>query len=373
MEGVKGKKIFVGMSGGVDSSVSAALLKEQGAEVVGVFIQVWQPEGYPCDWRDERRDAMRVATALDISFMTLDLSAEYKKGVVDYMVAEYTAGRTPNPDVMCNREIKFKAFLNKALELGADGIATGHYARVAEITNDELKIMNDERGSGEKKTYQLLAGVDKNKDQSYFLWTLNQHELAHTHFPVGHLEKGAVRDLALKFNLPVASKKDSQGICFLGKFDIKDFLLEYFPAEPGEVVNENGEVIGSHRGARFFTLGERHGFEIATATAHSTPMYIVDRDLAKNRLIVSPTKAVKEKDTQIILQQVNVIGGEKLSEKKDLQARVSYRQPLLPCRVKEKGETLEVEFLTPLDIPPASGQSLVFYEGDICLGGGIIV
>ena len=353
------KKIFVGMSGGVDSSVSAALLKEQGFSVTGVFIRVWQPEGYPCTWREERRDAMRVCAQLDIPFLTLDLSDEYKEAVVDYLVSEYEAGRTPNPDVMCNREIKFKAFLNKALEMGADMIATGHYARVQK---------SDATGR-----FELLAGVDKGKDQSYFLWTLGQHELSHTLFPVGHLEKSEVRKLAEKFGLPVAEKKDSQGICFLGKIDIKDFLLDYFPSEPGEVVDEKGEAIGTHRGARFYTLGERHGFDILQTTAHSTPMYIVGRDLEKNRLIVSPKKSEEEKKQGIALHEVNIIGGELPSDQSALQARVRYRQPLSLCQAEVSKDGIEVRFQSTPDSPPTAGQSLVFYEGEICLGGGIIV
>src|SRR3972149_2581934 len=203
---MKKKMVFVGLSGGVDSSVTAALLKEQGYEVVGVFIKTWQPDFIECTWPEERRDAMRVAAHLDIPFLTFDLEKEYKKEVGDYMVSEYRAGRTPNPDVMCNKEIKFGAFLQKALAMGADFVATGHYAEISQIRN----------------VFSLKKSPDPSKDQSYFLWTLTQEQLAHILFPIGHFKKTEVRKLAKKFALPVAEKKDSQGICFLGDIDLKD-------------------------------------------------------------------------------------------------------------------------------------------------------
>jgi tRNA-specific 2-thiouridylase len=220
VKGIKIKKrVFVGMSGGVDSSVSSALLKKAGFDVTGVFIKTWSPDFMECTWKDERLDAMRVCAKLDIPFITLDLEKEYKEKVADYMIEEYKKGRTPNPDVMCNKEIKFGAFFNWAMSRGADYVATGHYARTLKKKSGEV---------------MLSAGNDDNKDQSYFLWNIKKEHLDKTLFPVGHLEKSEVRKLAKKFNLPTATKKDSQGVCFLGKVDMKDFLEHYIRPKRGE-------------------------------------------------------------------------------------------------------------------------------------------
>ncbi|MCB9809332.1 tRNA 2-thiouridine(34) synthase MnmA, partial [Candidatus Nomurabacteria bacterium] len=246
------KTIFVGVSGGVDSSVAVALLKEQGHRIVGVFIRTWQPEWMECTWRDERRDAMRVCAHLDIPFLECDLTQEYKTGVADYMIGEYKAGRTPNPDVMCNKEVKFGGFLKWALERGADYVATGHYTRVV-----SCKLQGENKGG-----YALLRGVDESKDQSYFLWTLTQDQLQHILFPIGNMPKSKTRTLAKKYHLPTATKKDSQGICFIGEISMKEFLSHYIDQQLGDVLNAQGEVIGYHSGALFFTLGERHGFTI---------------------------------------------------------------------------------------------------------------
>jgi tRNA-specific 2-thiouridylase len=355
--GAKNKKIFVGMSGGVDSSVSAALLKKAGHDVTGVFIKVWQPDWIECTWREERREAMRAAAHLGIPFVTLDLEKEYKEGVIDYMIAEYTAGRTPNPDVMCNREVKFGAFWRWAQAQGAEYVATGHYAQ-----NIEDK---------------LFAGKDKNKDQSYFLWTLNQDDLKHIIFPVGHLEKLEVRALAKKFKLPNAEKKDSQGLCFIGKIDVKDFLAHYVKQSPGKVLNEKGEVIGTHPGALLITLGERHGFTIDAKykTPNDERYYVISKNIKENTITVSSRN---NQDTiinnQIKLTNVNWVGGvPKLGEK--IQIRVRYRQPLVPAVVKSvssgQSEIMpesKIDAVTP-------GQSLVMYDGlkgEECLGGGVI-
>jgi len=247
------KIVFVGLSGGVDSAVSAALLKKQNYEVVGVFIRTWHPNFLECNEEDERHDAMRVAAYLDIPFLTFGLEDVYKKEVVDYMIKEYKAGRTPNPDVMCNKEVKFGAFLKKATSMGADYVATGHYAI------NQLRIKN----------YELQTGKDPSKDQVYFLWTLKQKQLEKILFPIGHLKKIEVRRLAKNFNLPVAEKKDSQGICFLGAINLKQFLKHYIKEKKGKVIlaspeagNGGEEVIGYHNGVVFYTLGERHGFII---------------------------------------------------------------------------------------------------------------
>src|SRR3989344_1546555 len=228
------KIVFVGLSGGVDSAVSAALLKKAGFEVVGVFIKTWHPEFLECNEEEERRDAMRVAAHLDIPFLTFDLEKIYKKEVADYMIAEYKAGRTPNPDVMCNKEVKFGAFLKKAILMGADFVATGHYARVAQVKSVKYKVKSK---NSKLSTFnlQLSTGCDSTKDQSYFLWTLNQKQLSKIIFPIGHLKKTEVRKLAKKFKLPVAEKKDSQGICFLGAVDLKNFLKHYIEEKRGEV------------------------------------------------------------------------------------------------------------------------------------------
>ncbi|MCX6755220.1 MAG: tRNA 2-thiouridine(34) synthase MnmA [Candidatus Nomurabacteria bacterium] len=371
--GEKRRTVFVGMSGGVDSSVTAALLKDQGYDVVGVFIKTWHPDFLVCTEEDERRDAMRVAAHLDIPFLTFDFEKEYKEGVADYMISEYKKGRTPNPDVMCNREVKFGAFLKKALSMGADFVATGHYAQ--------------------NKNNSLLKGNDPMKDQSYFLWTLTPEQIKHVMFPVGHLPKPEVRKLAKKFKLPVAEKKDSQGICFLGAVDIKVFLKHYIKSEQGKVLNEKGEEIGYHDGAVFYTLGERHGFTITKKGNNDSAYYVVEKDIKNNILIVSEKKSVASKSTNISLlgnfsarasraaqgfsQQhfsfplisVNWIS-QIPEEGKIYQAQVRYHGEFLNCKLSNiKNSIAIVSFEKEILVAP--GQSIVFYDGDVCLGGGI--
>ena len=351
-------KVFVGLSGGVDSSVSAALLKKQGYDVVGVFIKVWQPEFVKCDWREDRLDAMRVCAKLDIPFMDLDLEEIYKKEVFDYMIKEYKSGRTPNPDVMCNKSIKFGGFLKFALENGADFVATGHYAR---------NKKNDK--------YKLLKGVDDNKDQSYFLWTITQERLKHILFPVGELEKPQVRKLAKKFDLLTAEKKDSQGLCFVGMIEMKDFLKKFLPEKKGDVLNEEGKVIGYHDGAYYFTYGQRHGFTITEKTPDDKPYFVVKKDVDKNTITVSQKlKENKNYDKkEIIINNVNWILGEIPDLNKKYQGRIRYRQPLQNCKIYNTQST--EEFKIVFDEPQKSvsaGQSLVLYDGDICIGGGVI-
>ncbi|OHA46500.1 MAG: tRNA 2-thiouridine(34) synthase MnmA [Candidatus Taylorbacteria bacterium RIFOXYD2_FULL_36_9] len=371
----KRKVVFVGLSGGVDSSVSAALLKKAGFEVSGVFIKVWQPDFWGgCSLKEDRLDAMRVCAKLRIPFYTLDLEKEYKEEVVDYMVAEYKAGRTPNPDVMCNKYVKFGGFFDWAMRQGADFVATGHYARIA---------------IGQQKW--LLAGKDKNKDQSYFLWTLTQKQLARTLFPVGDLEKPQVRRLAKKFGLETAEKKDSQGLCFIGKIEMTDFLKHFIKTKPGSVLNEKGEIIGIHQGVELYTLGQRHGFEITKKTNKEERYFIVSKDLKKNTLMVShnpkPSVAFSKSDKatlgfgkEIKLKEVNWILGVKPDLKKEYSARIRYRQPLEKCHLQCQGSTLTVRF-KKAQKAPTPGQSVVIYDacpdslsgrGDICLCGGII-
>lgn len=356
------------MSGGVDSSVSAALLKQQGYDVTGVFIKVWQPDWIECTWRDERREAMRAAAHLGIPFVTLDLEKEYKEGVIDYMIAEYSAGRTPNPDVMCNREVKFGAFWRWAEKQGADYVATGHYVR----------IKREKEKEGKREEIQMLAGKDSNKDQSYFLWTLNQDDLKHVMFPVGHLEKSAVRALAKKFKLPNAEKKDSQGLCFIGKIDVKDFLAHYIKTEKGNVLNENGEVIGSHNGALLITIGERHGFIIDAKhkTPHDERYYVISKDVEKNTITVSNKNDQDTITNNQVKQMVKLLRmnwvGPTSTVGTMLQARTRYRQSLQDIEIiSVSNGSVVVEFKIHQDtVTP--GQSLVMYRGEECVGGGII-
>lgn len=338
--------VFVGLSGGVDSAVSAYLLKKQGYKVVGAFIKGWEPDFLPCTGVRDRLEAMRVAAHLGIPFVTYDLSEEYKRGVVDYFVTEYKLGRTPNPDVMCNRVIKFGAFWEKAKADGADMIATGHYAQ---------KKMAD--GS-----FQMAVSEDMEKDQTYFLWTLKQDDLAHSLFPVGGLEKTTVRSLALEVNLPNASRADSQGLCFLGHVDMHAFLKRYLPTEIGVVRDENGKSIGSHDGIWFYTLGQRHGF----GSLGGERLYVVAKDRTKNELIVSTSPLGENAKKSFALTNESSVDGSPLVGK--YLGRYRYRQALLPVEIRDG----QASFDTPQRI--ASGQSLVVYEraGEIMHGGAII-
>lgn len=348
MRKVKKQKVFVGMSGGVDSSVSAALLKKAGYDVTGVFIRVWEPEGIKCTWREDRRDAMRVAAILNIPFVTIDLSKEYKKEVVDYMVREYKAGRTPNPDVMCNKAVKFGAFYNWAMAQGADFVATGHYAQT--------------------KDGRLLNAKDQEKDQTYFLWTLTGEQLKHTMFPIGGYKKAEVRKLAEKFKLPTAQKKDSQGLCFIGKLDFAEFLKGFIKSKKGKVLNEKGEIIGWHDGATFLTLGQRHGFTVDHKAADDKPLYIIAKDIKKNTVIVSPdwSESIGVRP-EITVSNLNLTG----TPTKNLKCRLRYRQSLISCKIdKITPDGCSVVFAEPQIATP--GQSIVFYDNQKCLGGAII-
>lgn len=357
---MKKKKVFVGMSGGVDSAVSAALLKQKGYEVIGVFIRTWHPDFLVCNEEQERHDAMRAAAHLDIPFLTFDFEDVYKKEVGDYIISEYKNGRTPNGDVMCNKAVKFGAFLNKALSMGADFVATGHYAQ---------NIFKD-------KKFLLKKGIDPAKDQSYFLWTLNQNQLSKILFPVGNLKKTEVRILAKNFKLPVADKKDSQGICFLGAVDLKDFLKHYIKEKKGNVINEQGENIGNHDGVFFYTLGERHGFTIIKKGSNDLPYYIIDKDIKKNILVVSQknnsSNLKNKKDKNCLnLNNVNWISGV-LEQSKTLTAQIRYHGDFLQCTVEVVNQNeVKVHFINPVLVD--AGQSCVVYDKDITILGGIIV
>lgn len=340
---VKRKRIFVGLSGGVDSAVTAALLKEQGADVVGVFIKGWYPPGMPCTWSEDRKDAMRVAAKLGIPFATLDASEEYKRGVIDYLLSEYKAGRTPNPDVMCNREVKFGAFYRFAKEKGADFIATGHYAR----TNNGT----------------LLRGIDAAKDQSYFLWAVPKEALHMTLFPLGGLKKDVTRTLAKKYRLPNATKKDSQGICFLGSISVEDFLRSEFGSESGEAVDSRGAVVGTHSGALLHTLGARVPLE----NAQPGPWYVVQKDIEKNLLVVSKERTIESNISSLKLSEANWLNEDTSGV---LLAQFRYHGPVIEGVLSEN----RTEFTPsrPLPEPLASGQSLVVYRGEELVGGGIL-
>jgi len=351
------KKVFVGLSGGVDSSVSLALLKKAGFDVVGVFIKAWHPEWAPCDWKDDRRDAMRVCAKLGVPFRTLDLETVYKKEVVDYMVREYKAGRTPNPDVMCNKEVKFGAFLRYAKKEGADFVATGHYAQ-NKLTNSKHK---------------LIVSKDKEKDQSYFLWTLTQEQLNHILFPVGGMTKSQVRSLAKKFRLATAEKKDSQGLCFVGKIDMKDFLAHFMKPKKGLVLDSNEKKIGTHTGAMFLTIGQRHGFSVSNAKTSSKPLYIVSKNNRKNTITVSgknPDSIENLGVKNIVLSKTNWVSDPPVSGK-SYAIRLRYRQKPLLGSLDKKGKLWTVTLSHPF-IGASVGQSLVVYDKDVCLGGGVI-
>lgn len=359
------KKVFVGISGGVDSATSAAILKRDGYDVTGVFIKIWSPEWTRCSMQDDRRDAMRVCAALDIPFREIDCTEEYKKDVIDPMIESYKRGDVPNPDVLCNRYVKFGAFFEYAMKEGADFVATGHYAKIAtsvqrQATSPEL---NTER-------YTLIAAADAAKDQTYFLWTLTQRELAKTLFPVGDLQKSEVRMLATKLGVPVAEKKDSQGLCFLGSYGVDEFLAKYIKSKQGNVLNENGEIIGTHEGVHFLTVGSRHGFNVTKHGTNAKPLYIISKNVEANSIIVSENK-LNETGKRVVLTSVNWTLGEAPSANV-LQARPYHRAVLLDVsfEILKNNEVAVIFIQSP---PPlSSGQSIVLYKDGVCLGGGVI-
>jgi tRNA-specific 2-thiouridylase len=353
MENVKGKKIFVGLSGGVDSAVTAALLKKGGAVVTGVFIKGWYPPGMPCTWADDRRDAMRVAASLRIPFYTLDASEEYKRGVIDYLISEYAAGRTPNPDSMCNKEVKFGAFYDFARKHNADYIATGHYAQ----NNFKKNTISNS---------SLYRGLDSSKDQSYFLWAIPKKTLEHTLFPLGEIQKSEVRKLAKRFKLPVAEKKDSQGICFLGSISVDDFLKKEFDPKAGKAVTFDGNEVGMHDGAVLYTLGTRVPLY---ATDQPGPWYVVAKNIHTNTLTVAKHQVTDLPVHTILLREANWFTNPHHETLYGAQYR--YHGPIIYG--KYNAEKNMFSPLEPLHEPIAAGQSLVLYENDACIGGGIIV
>lgn len=347
------KTVYLGMSGGVDSSVSALLLKKQGYKVIGVYMKNWSKDlpGMKCPWAEDLADAKRIAVKLDLDFEVWDFEKAYKEKVVDYMLEEFKKGNTPNPDIMCNQEIKFKMFYDEAMKRGGDYIATGHYARVQNsATNPDYK--------GPAK---LLRAVDENKDQTYFLYRISENSLSHTLFPIGHMLKPDVKKLAEENGLHNAYKKESMGVCFVGEVGMQDFLKEYIDIKPGEIREaETEKVLGMHEGAVFYTIGQRHGLYISGGL----PYYVVKKDLAKNIVYVSKNLNNEDLWTKE-LKLTNIIW--RGSETEDILVRLRHRAPLIKAKFKNNAIIFENEIKRP-----AAGQSVVFYNETECLGGGII-
>lgn len=354
------QKIVIGMSGGVDSSVAALLLKQQGHEVTGLFMKNWEDDDSEehCTTRQDLVDAVAVADRIGIEIEAVNFSAEYKERVFSEFLSEYQAGRTPNPDVLCNAEIKFKAFLDHALNLGADRIATGHYAQVRET--DGL--------------FQLLKAEDGTKDQSYFLHRLNQQQLAKTWFPLGSLYKREVRDIARREGLPNHDKKDSTGICFIGERPFREFLNRYLPANPGDIVTPDGRQVGRHMGLTFYTLGQRQGLGIGgTRNGDGDAWYVAQKDLQHNRLVV-----VQGHDHPLLLSDrltavnLNWISGEPPRTQWVYSAKTRYRQPDAACSLAHSSHDHCIVDFAENQWAVTPGQSVVIYESRVCIGGGII-
>ncbi|MBF0469812.1 MAG: tRNA 2-thiouridine(34) synthase MnmA [Gammaproteobacteria bacterium] len=355
------EKVVIGLSGGVDSSVATLLLQQQGYHLQALFMKNWEEddhEGY-CAAAEDLGDATAVADRLGVELTTMNFATEYWDRVFTNFLSEYAAGRTPNPDILCNREIKFRAFLDHALDQGADYIATGHYARIRQ-----------HRGE-----MQLLRGIDPNKDQSYFLYTLNQHQLSHALFPLGSLDKREVRRLAAAAGLTTHNKKDSTGICFIGERRFRDFLERYLPAKPGKMVTPEGREIGTHSGLMYYTLGQRQGLGIGGVKGYpEEPWFVLAKDLPQNKLVVGqghhhPLLLSSE----LFADTLHWISGTPPdSEEEGLTAQIRYRQTAQPCRLQWQGDDqMRLEFSQPQwAITP--GQSVVIYRNQQCLGGGVI-
>lgn len=357
---MKKQRVVVGLSGGVDSSVAALLLKQQGYEVVGLFMKNWEDDDTDeyCSSKQDLIDAVSVADKIGIEIEAVNFSKEYKDRVFANFLEEYKAGRTPNPDILCNAEIKFKAFLDHAMGLGADLIATGHYAQVREKNG----------------MFQLMKADDGSKDQSYFLYRLNQAQLSKTLFPLGHMLKREVRELARKAQLPTSEKKDSTGICFIGERPFREFLNRYLPREPGEMQTPEGKVVGQHEGLMYYTLGQRQGLGIGgSRTSNGEPWFVAGKDMARNILtVVQGHEHPLLLNDGLLASQLHWISGHLPETHWVYAAKTRYRQPDAPCEIERlEGDEVEVRFgqrqwaVTP-------GQSVVVYESNVCLGGGII-
>lgn len=351
------QKVFVGMSGGVDSSLVASLLVEQGYEVTGVYMKNWTQDlpGLACPWKEDFQDAKRIAVGLGINFEVFDFEREYRQKVVDYMIAEYKAGRTPNPDIMCNQEIKFKLFLSTALGRGADMIATGHYAKAVE----SIRV---------KGQSELHIATNSIKDQTYFLYRISQDALKRSLMPIGNYKnKEQVREDARKRGLTTADKKDSQGICFVGNVGIRDFLKQYVDVTPGSIVDETGKEIGAHEGAIFFTIGQRHGLNVGGGL----PYYVSRKDMASNTVYVTTDLDNKSLWSKTVtLDSLHWINDKPL-EAKNYQARFRYRGPLIDIKVEYQENAAKIH-LALEQRAIAIGQSAVIYDEERVVGGGII-
>ncbi|HLS20917.1 MAG TPA: tRNA 2-thiouridine(34) synthase MnmA [Bacillota bacterium] len=356
MKNNKNIRVVMGMSGGVDSSVAALLLKQQGYEVIGIFMKNWDDtdEFGVCTATEDYEDVIRVCNQLDIPYYAVNFEKEYWDKVFTYFLDEYKAGRTPNPDVMCNKEIKFKAFLDHALSLGADYVATGHYARVRERNG----------------RYELLRGIDASKDQSYFLNQLTEDVLAKVMFPLGELEKSAVREIAQQNNLATAHKKDSTGICFIGERDFKEFISEYLPAQPGEMQTLAGEVKGTHDGLMYYTIGQRQGLGIGGA---GEPWFVVGKNVRDNVLYVEQGSDHEHLySDSLIATDVNWITLPKNNSSFTCTAKFRYRQKDSEVTVEIVDENKVLVKFKDRQKAITPGQAVVFYDGDVCLGGGTI-
>lgn len=385
------KRVVVGLSGGVDSSVAAWLLKEEGYEVIGLFMKNWHDESViianECPWIEDSNDAMLVAQALDIPFQVIDMSADYKSRIVDYMFAEYAAGRTPNPDVLCNREIKFDVFMKTALSLGADFVATGHYCRKAETQVDG------------KPVYRLLAGLDKGKDQSYFLCQVSQEQLAKAMFPIGELQKSEVRKIAEKAGLVTAEKKDSQGLCFVGKISLPDFLQQQLKPKRGEIIEipadtvkgisdsgreaicephkfekALGTLAGGHNGAHYFTIGQRKGLHVG---GKAKPLFVIGTDVVENEVYVGQGDdhpGLYRRGIRIPAREVHYTRPDMAlnkGESRRYKVRIRYRQPLEDATLEFDGDALYILFDRP-QRGVAPGQFAAWYDEDELIGSGVI-
>jgi tRNA-specific 2-thiouridylase len=352
--------IIVAMSGGVDSSVSALLLQQQGYRVAGLFMKNWEEDDTEtyCAASQDVADAQAVCDALHIPLHTINFAAEYWDNVFAHFLTEYRSGRTPNPDILCNKEIKFKAFWQYAQHLGAEMMATGHYVRCRKLDNQ----------------YQLLKGIDANKDQSYFLYTLTQEQLARSVFPVGDLPKAQVRQLATAAGFVNHDKKDSTGICFIGERRFKDFLQQYLPAQPGRIETHEGQVIGEHEGLMYYTIGQRQGLKIGGRNdAIEAPWYVLAKDLTRNVLIVgqSHEHPLLFKD-ELECRQLHWVAGTPPIDL-NCSAKIRYRQTEQTCELLPLGTDHYRVVFAESQRAVTPGQSIVFYQGDVCLGGGVIV
>ncbi len=361
MTEMKQQRVIVGMSGGVDSSVAALLLLQQGYQVEGLFMKNWEEDDTQdyCSAAVDLADAQAVADQLGIKLHTRNFASEYWDRVFTYFLDEYRAGRTPNPDIMCNKEIKFKAFLELALELGADYIATGHYARIARQADGSV---------------QMHKGVDNTKDQTYFLYTLQQHQLQRSLFPVGELAKSRVRAIAEQAGFTTARKKDSTGICFIGERKFRDFLQRFLPAQPGNIMTPQGEVIGKHHGLMYYTIGQRQGLGIGgRKDASESPWFVVDKDMANNRLIVTQGHQHDLLMKHFLYaSQLHWVAGQPPAQQFECKAKIRYRQTEETCRVQMLDNACCTVCFPDAQRAITPGQSIVFYQGETCLGGGII-